>query len=555
MAWAKALVDISKELSIEEETISVSLELIAQKYIQYYWNQTLFFDFIQSSIKEKTPAVIRVVKRLIANYQQQASNSSPVPYYLAKDKIDLRFSEQAQKEVVEILKKDVSYRFLYLDRNRTSVYQYSKGDDYIFISSSLLQEIRENNELLTAMITYRWGKIIEAWNSTPRISKKIRINEQESFDNHALNKYAYWIDLTPLKGATSMALNRDIEILKDLEEKYKHNESDSEVAADYADQLFHCFEQHLIDADKAYKPLVSINLRFPRIERINLYLSQVLTPSYSDSVDEILQAMDVLDKSFYSNPEHEVIAESYAIALWLYAQKNNSSDNSDILNKLAELLNSFPDNSVISEKYHNVLDMQEDATIIPAKFATPKVKAKKIQNLSEEQATGYAESLCNFSKEQYEIEEVTATCGKLQKLCISYPSSETIAAFYVDALYNMITFSEKEVALEALDVIKGIYSNHKESERIAELYVNAIEETINFEEDDSKGFMEVIETLSSTFDNNRSILDSFAYALYSQVKSKQNSTFTRKEAREKLKKLCDRYPESDDIQAYYSDCF
>lgn len=554
MAWAKALVDLSNELIIDGESKIIPLESIAKKYIKYYWNQTIFFDFIQSSIEEKAPAIITITKKLIDDYYQ-SNAEEPVLFDVAKSSIDSKSFDKTCKEVIEILKKDVSYRFLYLDRNRTSIYQYSKGNDYIIISSSLLQEIRDNNELLTAMINYRWGKIIEAWNSSPRISKKIRINEQEPFDNHALEKYAHWIDLTPLKGATSMALNRDIEILKDLEEKYKHNESDSEVAADYADQLFHCFEQQLIDSEKAYKPLVSINLRFPRIERINLYLSQVLTPSYSDSIDEILQAMDVLDKSFYSNPEHEVIAESYAIALWLYAQKNNSSDNSDTLNKLAELLNSFPDNSVINEKYHNVLDRQEDATIIPAKFATPKVKAKRIQNLTEQQAAGYAESLCNLSKEQYEIEEVTATCGKLKKLCASFPSSETIATFYVDALYDMISFSEKDVALEALDAIKGIYSNHKESEKIAELYVNAIEETISFEEDDSKEFIDVIETLSTTFDNNRSILDSFAYALYSQVKSKQNSTFTRKEAREKLKNLCDRYPENNDIHAYYSDCF
>ena len=46
MAWAKSLVEIAIEREYDNEVVKIKLEDIAQKYIKYYWNQTIFFDLL-----------------------------------------------------------------------------------------------------------------------------------------------------------------------------------------------------------------------------------------------------------------------------------------------------------------------------------------------------------------------------------------------------------------------------------------------------------------------------------------------------------------------------
>lgn len=567
MAWAKALVDLSKRLPLDDGLIQVSLEQIARQFIIYYWNQTLFFDFIQSAAENKTPAIITVIKSLIEKYYHHSSNRIAITFDDAETNLDQQIYEKAIKDVVAILKKDVSYRFLYIDRERMPLYQYDKGDNYILISSSLLKELKNDSFYLTQLINYRWGKIIEAWNSSPKLSKKVFIKEQDLNNKEDVEKYSHWIDILSTdsledmslnlndEGVNNMTLNKELSLLSELEEKYNDNLSDSEIAADYADQLFRCFEEQLIDTENAYNPLVSINTRFPRIERVNEYLSKVLTPSTSDTIEELVTSMGVLNKSFYSNPKNEIIAESYAITLSLYAEKNQDSDISEPLNKLAELINLFPDNELIDEKYHSVLDMQEDSTIIPMQYITPKVKAKKVKHLTENQAVGYAETLCNLSKEQEVSADVIETCSKLNKLCNNYPTNKGIAVFYADALYNMISFIDDGMAEKTLTTIEQLYELHDDSEEIAEIFVNAIEEAIDFSKEGCHYYLVIIEAIASRFDANQSILDSYAYALYTQIKTKNNPPKLKKDAREKLLDLCNQHPDNNDIQAYYSDCY
>ena len=65
MAWAKALVEISLTKDDSSEYICITLDEIADKFIKYYWNQTIFFDLIQGSNINKIPVVIQDVKELI----------------------------------------------------------------------------------------------------------------------------------------------------------------------------------------------------------------------------------------------------------------------------------------------------------------------------------------------------------------------------------------------------------------------------------------------------------------------------------------------------------
>ena len=64
MAWAKALVELSTEIELNEKIIKIELIDIAKKIIKYYWNQTIYFNLIQGSNYYKQPTILSIVKKL-----------------------------------------------------------------------------------------------------------------------------------------------------------------------------------------------------------------------------------------------------------------------------------------------------------------------------------------------------------------------------------------------------------------------------------------------------------------------------------------------------------
>ena len=111
MAWAKSLVEISLEIQLEGDIIDINLSEIAEKFIKYYWNQTIFFDMVQGSNLIKTPTILQLVKKLIKEYFDYIGNRKPDRFerveYLIKEKLNKEYS-QTINNVVKVLKADVS---------------------------------------------------------------------------------------------------------------------------------------------------------------------------------------------------------------------------------------------------------------------------------------------------------------------------------------------------------------------------------------------------------------------------------------------------------------
>ena len=55
MAWARSLVELSTRKELDSEYIEIDLIEIAELYIKYYWNQTIYFDLVQGSNPTKPP--------------------------------------------------------------------------------------------------------------------------------------------------------------------------------------------------------------------------------------------------------------------------------------------------------------------------------------------------------------------------------------------------------------------------------------------------------------------------------------------------------------------
>ena len=195
VAWAKALVELSSELPIAGDEVEITLEQIARKYLKYYWNQTIFFDLIQGSNLQKPPEVVTTIKTLIDAYYENVGNRKPELFERAESNLPKKEYEAALRKTTSTLKKDVSYRFLNLNGKKLDVYHYNKGENSLWISTGLLQELRNNERDLYDLINYRWGMILETFNSSPRINKKVKIMDERVIKRKPLTKYKRWLDI------------------------------------------------------------------------------------------------------------------------------------------------------------------------------------------------------------------------------------------------------------------------------------------------------------------------------------------------------------------------
>lgn len=199
MAWAKALVELACELDLSNPITTINFNLIANKYLKYYWNQTIFFDLIQGSNPSKPPLLLSCVKGFIKDYQIAINSTYPELFERAESNfsklnLDIKFHKLITK-IVNILKKDVSWRFLRLGKENTTIYQYTQNDNYLYIDSSLLKEFKDNEQDLYDLINYRWGLILESFNSSPRINKKVKIMDERGIKRNSLEPFKKYLDL------------------------------------------------------------------------------------------------------------------------------------------------------------------------------------------------------------------------------------------------------------------------------------------------------------------------------------------------------------------------
>ena len=199
MAWSKSLVELSTQLNLDKNFIIISFEDIAKKYVKYYWNQTIFFDLKQGSNPLKPPVILTHVKNLINKYFEKINSNIPEIYEKAEIKFEkinlLNDYNKTIKQIIKALKQDVSWRFLYLNGKNTKIYNYIKGNDFIEMDSVLLKQLKYNEQDLYDLINYRWGLILESFNSSPRINKKVKIMDERDIKRNSLNKFKKYLDL------------------------------------------------------------------------------------------------------------------------------------------------------------------------------------------------------------------------------------------------------------------------------------------------------------------------------------------------------------------------
>ena len=186
MAWAKALVEISCS---KEKTERIELANIAEKVFKYYWNQTIYFDLIQGSNISKPPEFVTVVKKQIEKFYSSNGNKQPKHFERVESELELD-----KNNLVRIIKQDVSWRFLNLKSETVPIYQYKKGEDFLILSNQNV--IEEYSDILFESINFRWTQILENFNSSPRIAKKVRVLDLQEIKRNSLTKYRQFLNIS-----------------------------------------------------------------------------------------------------------------------------------------------------------------------------------------------------------------------------------------------------------------------------------------------------------------------------------------------------------------------
>ena len=80
MGWAKSIVEIISEINLEEiDDVGLEIDFhnIANKMLQYYWNQTIYFNLFQGSNLKKQPEILTYTKQLIEAYYTYQGDRKP----------------------------------------------------------------------------------------------------------------------------------------------------------------------------------------------------------------------------------------------------------------------------------------------------------------------------------------------------------------------------------------------------------------------------------------------------------------------------------------------
>lgn len=199
MALAKSLVEISVSFDIDREDIEITMEEIAFKFLKYYWNQTIFFDLRQGSNLIEIPIIVQYTKSLINKYYIHVGHNRPIRFEKVEDYLEENLNLELKNCILKIadgLCKDVIWRFTYLNGTYNDhIYIFDKKKNVITIKRDNLNILKNNAEDLYDLINYKWGMILETFNDSPRINKKVRIIDEQGIQRTNLNKFKDFLDL------------------------------------------------------------------------------------------------------------------------------------------------------------------------------------------------------------------------------------------------------------------------------------------------------------------------------------------------------------------------
>ena len=179
MSWARAITEF---LDKNREAETIHFDNLAPLIFKYYWNQTIFFDLRQGPNINKPPKIYQIVKSEIAKRR----DSHPVVFTKIEKELEIPIAK-----VSDILEENVSHRFLRLNDEDLDIYEL--GNKELTLRPNFSRVFRDYADLLFALINYRWVQQLEKFNSSPRISKKVKGTDREKISRGNLGKFKKYL--------------------------------------------------------------------------------------------------------------------------------------------------------------------------------------------------------------------------------------------------------------------------------------------------------------------------------------------------------------------------
>ena len=153
----------------------------------YYWNQTIYFGLEQGPNPHKRPGIHQIVLEEIDQYQREYGFQ---PIFISKieDRVSVPISQ-----ISSFLSKDVCWRFPKVGDKTFDLYDLDRRNRTVRPHRPDL--IHEYSDILFDLINYRWTQKLEEFNSSPRISKKVKGTDREKIRRKSLTKFRKYLDL------------------------------------------------------------------------------------------------------------------------------------------------------------------------------------------------------------------------------------------------------------------------------------------------------------------------------------------------------------------------
>ena len=186
MSWIKSIVEVCEKDCKEE----IHFDELSPIIFKYYWNQTIFFNLYQSANKKKKPKIIQYTEEEIESYKRKYSTSQPITYIRLRDSI----RKTVIKKISTVLKENVSWRFLILNKKKYDIYSLDLENKTIKVKHP--DVIKEYSDILHQAINYRWSQKLEDYDGSPRICKKIKgIDRDQTPKRKSLKKFHKYLDM------------------------------------------------------------------------------------------------------------------------------------------------------------------------------------------------------------------------------------------------------------------------------------------------------------------------------------------------------------------------
>jgi len=188
-AWGNAIIECVclNEYSTHEDKIIMEQSDIANKMIKYYWNQTIFFGLSQG----KSPEIVRQVLEMIDKYKDEVS-TYPEPW----DRVEGFFysNEKYYKarisKILSNARVNVCPRFRNVSKGETlDIYEILDKERKLVFNYRNVQILREYANVLMKLFNYKWAQLLERFNTSPKITKKVNAAAERKIRRGNLTKY------------------------------------------------------------------------------------------------------------------------------------------------------------------------------------------------------------------------------------------------------------------------------------------------------------------------------------------------------------------------------